>query len=76
MITDSRSTQAITELLPLCQYYAYVEVDPNEDSDLWDVYQEVGGAHRHFAMTRITRTADIYPVFRGLFEHREEEVHA
>ena len=50
------------EVLPLCQYYAYVEVGDgmggglsglSRDSDLWRAYSEVAPAHPHFAMRRV-----------------------
>ncbi|HEY1794778.1 MAG TPA: YeaH/YhbH family protein, partial [Stellaceae bacterium] len=50
------------EVLPLCQYYAYVEVGDgmggglsglSRDSDLWRAYSEVAPAHQHFAMRRV-----------------------
>ena len=61
------------ELLHLCQYYAYVEIDRGggKDSDLWDSYNEVKASHANFDMTVITEAADIYPVFRRLFESKK-----
>jgi uncharacterized sporulation protein YeaH/YhbH (DUF444 family) len=61
-------------ILPLVQYFAYVEVDARDQSELWSVYREVQSDHGNFAMTRITSASDIYPVFRKLFEHRKEGV--
>lgn len=58
------------EILPICQYYAYVEIDPRggKDSDLWDSYDQVRAENENFDTTVITDAADIYPVFRRLFE--------
>ena len=64
----------VETIVPLVQYYAYVEVDEREDSELWPVYQKVSEMHPNFAMARITDAKDIYPVFRGLFELRKEGV--
>ena len=65
------------ELMKLCQYYAYVEIIDERESDvfgttdngtsLWRAYRRVDGAVPNFQMTRIARPADIYPVFRKLF---------
>jgi uncharacterized sporulation protein YeaH/YhbH (DUF444 family) len=64
------------EVLPLCQYYAYVEVGDGlggglsglaRDSDLWRAYSEVAPAHPHFAMRRVGDPAQIFSVFHELF---------
>jgi uncharacterized sporulation protein YeaH/YhbH (DUF444 family) len=64
------------EVLPLCQYYAYVEVGDgmggglsglSRDSDLWRAYSEVAPAHAHFAMRRVGDPAQIFSVFHELF---------
>jgi len=64
------------EVLPLCQYFAYVEVGDgmggsltglSRDSDLWRAYSEVAPAHAHFAMRRVGDPAQIFSVFHELF---------
>ena len=60
------------EILPLCQYFAYIEVAPEDgmssmQSVVWGGYQEVGKANPQFAMKRVTNPGEIYPVFRELF---------
>jgi uncharacterized sporulation protein YeaH/YhbH (DUF444 family) len=64
------------EVLPLCQYFAYVEVGDgmggsltglSRDSDLWRAYSEVAAAHPHFAMRRVGDPSQIFPVFHELF---------
>ncbi len=65
------------ELMPLCQYYAYVEIvdereaelvlDSQSGAALWRSYRTVAGNWPNFAMKRIARPGDIYPVFRELF---------
>ena len=59
-----------TRLLRMVQYYAYVEIDQYDgrESDLWDTYDEVKSNNENFDMTIIHDAADIYPVFRRLFE--------
>jgi uncharacterized protein len=60
------------EILPLCQYFAYIEVGDGgggfmRDSDLWRSYGEVAPAHKHFAMKRVADPSQIFPVFHELF---------
>ncbi|MBW9114008.1 YeaH/YhbH family protein [Rhizobium cauense] len=64
-------------LMRLCQYYAYVEIIDERETEifgttdngtsLWRAYRSVDGEVPNFQMTRISRPADIYPVFRKLF---------
>lgn len=56
------------EVLPYCQYLAYVEITPGEPQNLWREYEKLIGAHANFAMQRIEQPSDIYPVFRELFK--------
>ncbi len=55
------------KLLPLCRYYAYVQV-AEEEQNLWDEYAQLPPAHAHFAMRKATSADQIYPVFRDLFK--------
>ena len=55
------------KLLPLCRYYAYVQV-AEEEQNLWDEYTNLVETHRHFAMRKATSADQIYPVFRDLFK--------
>ena len=64
------------EVLPLCQYFAYVEVGDgmggsltglSRDSDLWRAYSEVAPAHPHFVMRRVGDPSQIFSVFHELF---------
>jgi hypothetical protein len=65
------------EIMPLVQYYAYIEilderemeVFASEDSgaELWRAYRTVAGLWPNFATKRISRPADIFPVFHELF---------
>ncbi len=58
-------------ILPLCQYFAYVEISQGEPQNLWREYEKLQAAHPgRFAMQRIGSAADIYPVFRELFRKR------
>jgi len=58
------------KLLPLMRYFAYVEITPRQHQSLWYAYQEIAGAHRHFAMREIDGPEDIFPVFRDLFKRQ------
>jgi uncharacterized sporulation protein YeaH/YhbH (DUF444 family) len=58
------------KLLPLMRYFAYVEITPRQHQSLWYAYQEIAGAHRHFAMREIAGPEDIFPVFRDLFKRQ------
>jgi uncharacterized sporulation protein YeaH/YhbH (DUF444 family) len=69
------------EIMPLCQYYAYIEilderemeVFASEDSgaELWRAYRTVAEGWPNFATKRISKPADIFPVFRELFRKSE-----
>jgi uncharacterized sporulation protein YeaH/YhbH (DUF444 family) len=64
----SRSTDLINQLLPLCQYYAYVEITDAGDKPLWLTYSPLQEQWPDsFAMQHITGPGDIYPVFHELF---------
>ncbi|MBL4786643.1 MAG: DUF444 family protein [Cohaesibacteraceae bacterium] len=65
------------DILPACQYYAYIEVYDQSDqqifninpsgSTLWRTYSAINGFDQKFALKRIGQPSDIYPVFRQLF---------
>ncbi|HEY0844181.1 MAG TPA: YeaH/YhbH family protein [Noviherbaspirillum sp.] len=58
----------INKIMPLVQYYAYVEITEGEPQNLWYEYLQIQDHHPHFAMQKIESPADIYPVFRELFK--------
>jgi len=65
------------EIMPLCQYYAYVEIVdereldmfqvPGTGAELWQAYTAVRQHWDNFEMKHIAQPSDIYPVFRELF---------
>ena len=60
------------EILPLCQYYAYIEVYSSDQiapflSVAWSGYDELTSDNANFAMRRVSNPGEIYPVFRELF---------
>ena len=66
------------DIMPLCQYYAYIEIlDEREmevfaseesGAELWRAYRTVAEGWENFATKRISKPADIFPVFRELFK--------
>jgi uncharacterized sporulation protein YeaH/YhbH (DUF444 family) len=54
-------------ILPLCRYFAYVQV-AEEEQNLWDEYSMLAGESKAFAIRKVTEAAQIYPVFRDLFK--------
>ena len=56
-----------SKLLPLCRYFAYVQV-AEEEQNLWEEYTQLSESHKHFAMRKATEASQIYPVFRDLFK--------
>ena len=62
------TTELIHQIIPLCQYYAYVEISTVSEKPLWLTYQPLEGEWPGaFAMQQITGAGDIYPVFHELF---------
>ncbi len=68
------------DLMRLCQYYAYVEIIDERETEifgatdngtsLWRAYRTVDGEIPNFHMARIARPGNIYPVFRKLFSRK------
>ena len=58
------------KIMPLLQYFAYIEIMPRHHQSLWEVYQIVREQYPNFAMENIDTVADIYPVFRELFKRK------
>jgi uncharacterized sporulation protein YeaH/YhbH (DUF444 family) len=64
-------------ILPICQYFAYVEVHDKQRaeifhahhnvSDLWKSYNSISESWSNFAMRRVFSKADVFPVFHQLF---------
>ncbi len=55
------------KLLPLCRYFAYVQV-ADEEQNLWQEYAQLAQRSKHFAIRKATAAEQIYPVFRDLFK--------
>ncbi len=78
---DNAKTVAMlkTVILPLCQYYAYLEVGRGEErtggrvqpaSSLWRAYELISSPKLPMAMRKVRDRREIYPVFRELFERK------
>jgi len=63
----------VDKILPMCRYFAYVQVAEPEQN-LWEEYQRIVGEVPYFAMRKAIEASQIYPVFRELF--RKEGVPA
>lgn len=69
------------QIMPLCQYYAYIEIlderemevfaSDDSGAELWRAYRTVAEGWNNFATKRISKPADIFPVFRELFKKTE-----
>jgi len=75
--TSDDNARAVTlldqALLPLSQYFAYIEVGSEDkdwtapDTDLWNAYKVLRKPGANMAMRKVRRRTDIFPVFRDLF---------
>ena len=60
-----------SKIMPLVQYYAYVEITADRHQRLWQEYETVRETYGNFAMQDISGLEDIYPVFRKLFKKQK-----
>lgn len=65
------------QILPLVQYYAYIEIVGSGlvirgETDLWRGYRAVAEANERLMMRQVADKKDIFPVFRDLFARRPE----
>ncbi|ARN74300.1 YeaH/YhbH family protein [Oceanicoccus sagamiensis] len=61
----------VNEIMPHTQHFSYVEISPREHQSLWHEYEQVQSHFEEtFAIQQIIQPADIYPVFRDLFQRR------
>lgn len=68
--TENCRNLLMQRIMPLLQYYAYIEIQEDEEKKLWREYKTVQTVFSNFAMQKIGAIADIYPVFRELFKKR------
>jgi uncharacterized protein len=69
------------EILPISQYFAYIEVGaeatlrhgfPSPPTDLWRTYATIAPQHPNFAMRKVADPSQIFPVFHDLFAKDRE----
>jgi len=58
------------KIMPFVQYFAYIEITADRHQNLWEEYTGIKSEWDNFAMKRIEKISDIYPVFRKLFKKR------
>ena len=68
-------------VMPLCQYYAYIEILDEREADvfqnaesgaaLWRSFKTVDNGWPNFDMKRIATPSDIFPVFHELFSKQD-----
>ena len=60
-------------IMPLVQFYAYIEITKSDQQALWIAYEELLEKFSDsFAMRKVSGAADIFPVFHELFEKKSE----
>jgi uncharacterized sporulation protein YeaH/YhbH (DUF444 family) len=64
------------KILPMCQYFAYIEVN-NQDgrdltTDLWRTYDALVRTGQPIAMRKVSERGQIFPVFRDLFARERQ----
>ena len=75
--TDNGKTAALLKqkILPLCQYFAYIEVNKEGGrdftTDLWRTYELLAKSGQPIAMRKVSERGQIYPVFRDLFAREQ-----
>jgi uncharacterized sporulation protein YeaH/YhbH (DUF444 family) len=62
----------LNDLLPMVQYFTYVEITTGEPQNLWVHYEQARAARPNMALGRIRDRTDIYPVLRELFAKKEK----
>jgi uncharacterized sporulation protein YeaH/YhbH (DUF444 family) len=72
--------EELEKLLPMLQYYAYVQVGENiralwnmgdANTELWNIFEDLQDVYPSVATALIEEETQIWPVFRRLFEKRE-----
>lgn len=64
------------DILPIVQYYAYVQVhssswsDPNDAVGLWSIMDPLSKTFPHLSAVKVHNEADVYPVFVKLFQRK------
>lgn len=68
---NPKCSQILDEhLMPLVQYFSYIDIRSQQQGGLWRTYEAITEKHENFAMEQIENPKDIYPVFRSLFKKK------
>ena len=69
---DSPYCQSLLKekIMPLVQYYAYIEIMPRHHQSLWNSYLTVKEENSNFAMQTISKPSEIFPVLHALFKRK------
>ncbi len=75
--TPKSCTLLREQILPLVQYYAYIEIVGSGavirgETDLWRGYRSVADGNDRLVMRQVGDKRDIFPVFRDLFSKKPE----
>ena len=75
--TPKSCTLLREQILPLVQYYAYIEIVGSGavirgETDLWRGYRGVADGNDRLVMRQVGDKRDIFPVFRDLFSKKPE----
>lgn len=60
----------LRDIMPMVQYFAYIEIMPLHHQSLWESYLQVTKKFANFSMQSINGLDEIYPVFRELFKRK------
>jgi uncharacterized protein len=62
----------VKEILPLVQYYSYVEIEAEQPQSLWMQYEEAKQSCANIAITRVRNRSEVYPALRELFAKKQK----
>lgn len=69
--SDTCNKILTNSLIPLLQFFSYIEITPNGHQALWREYEAIQAAFpESFCMQQLVNASDIYPVFRDLFQKK------
>lgn len=58
-----------TQILPMVQYFTYIEIGEQEPQELWKLYTQLQtNFSDRFAISKVHNNSEIFPVFRELFK--------
>lgn len=73
----SNVQEAMRKLLPMVQYFAYVEIlntyHTHVSTDLWNAYDDIEHNYPHMQMKVVEEKADVWKVFRELFSRQVQK---